>query len=684
MKTSRQFTRLARRHVVRSVAVGLALSLSPLLAGSAPLQAEAPASSVTGLGQGARGDAVRAVQQALVNQGVAVPGGADGIFGAGTAAALKQFQSSKGLSATGTVDQATALALGLASSPLFGLTQGTRSDAVRKLQQTLIDQGIAVTGGADGIFGAGTSAALKQFQTAKGIAVTGVVDAATAAALGSVTVSTPATSPAATPAATPTATPAATPADSNSLVGLKVGARGEGVKRLQQILLGVGYSAIGSADGIFGTRTAGALSAFQRSQGFSATGVVDDATAAVLETVSGTHDPAATNPLIGLKFGASGESVKRLQQTLIAAGVTIRGGADGNFGNATVTAVKAFQAAKGLPQSGSIDEATGNALASGGSIGAGPTVSPFAGLKPGSLGNAVRDLQNALVKAGVTVRGGADGVFGPATSAALKIFQRAQGIVETGVVDDATVAALANPKPVTALPAAGSSDGFAVFGELGTRVIALQGALASAGFPPKGGSDGDFGAGTSASIVDFQRAKGLSVTGKVNNETAAALGLTAMPAPVAGGPVSVTLQVFPVQGRCFYGDSYGYPRPGGRTHLGVDVIAPAGKLIYAVADGRITKVYSDYPGSLSGNGVRLTMADGTYFFYAHMTGVADGIGVGVPVKAGRIIGTVGNSGSSGTPHLHFEVHPRGGSAVNPYPIIKGIDACQTTDPLPQP
>ena len=540
----------------------------------------------------------------------------------------------------------------------------------------MIEQGISVSGGADGIFGAGTTTALKQFQTAKGLSVTGIVDAATAAALGSVTVS--------TPAATPATTPVSAPADSNSLVGLKVGARSEGVKRLQQILLGVGYSAIGTADGIFGTRTAGALSAFQRAQGFAATGVVDEASAAVLETVAGGHDPAATNPLIGLKFGSRGATVRRLQETLIAAGVTVRGGADGNFGNATVTAVKAYQAAKGLPQSGSIDEATANALASGGGVGAGPNPSPFAGLKPGSLGNAVRDLQNALLRAGATVRGGADGVFGPATSAALRAFQRAQGILETGVVDDATVAALANPKAVTALPATGTSDGFAVFGELGTRVMALQGALAAAGFAPKGGSDGDFGAGTSASIVDFQRAKGLTVTGRVSNETAAALGLAAMAAPVAGGPVSVTLQVFPVQGRCFYGDSWGYPRPGGRTHLGVDVIAPAGKLIYAVAGGRITKVYSDYPGSLSGNGVRLTMPDGTYFFYAHMTGVADGIGVGVPVRAGQIIGTVGNSGSSGTPHLHFEVHPRGGSAVNPYPIVKAIDGCQTTDPLPQP
>ena len=58
-------------------------------------------------------------------------GKVDGIFGPGTAAALKQFQTAKGLAASGVVDDATALALGLASSPLLGLTQGTRGDAVK-------------------------------------------------------------------------------------------------------------------------------------------------------------------------------------------------------------------------------------------------------------------------------------------------------------------------------------------------------------------------------------------------------------------------------------------------------------------------------------------------------------------------------------------------------------------------
>lgn len=245
------------------------------------------------------------------------------------------------------------------------------------------------------------------------------------------------------------------------------------------------------------------------------------------------------------------------------------------------------------------------------------------------------------------------------------------------------MAALANP--TVAAPAADTvAGGFAAYGEKGERVMALQSALVAAGISLTGGVDGDFGAGTSAAILEFQRREGLSVTGKVTDETAAKLLVAKAPEPTAPDPTSVQLQVFPVQGACYYGDSWGYPRGGGRTHLGVDIIASAGKLLYAAADGKITKIYADYPGSLSGNGIRLTLADGSYFFYAHMTGIADGIAVGVPVKAGQIVGTVGSTGNSGTPHLHFEVHPKGGAAVNPYPLVKAIDGCKITDPLPQP
>ena len=673
-------TSRSRRHVIASISIGALLALGPMVPTAMPVNADAPAVAVTGLSRGARGDAVKSVQSALVNQGLEVAGGVDGIFGPGTESALKTFQKQQGLNATGVVDDATALALGLASSSLLGLTQGNRGDAVKKLQRRLVAAGITVSGGVDGIFGPGTQTAVKTFQKQQGYSPTGVVNAATAAALEAIDASSPAPDD-----ESPDVTdePATDASSSSSLVGLKIGARGDLVKDLQRTLMSAGFTVVGGADGIFGALTANALKSFQNANGLKTSGVVNAATAKVLSTIGNTdseHDPSASNPFVGLQYGSIGADVKALQTALMGAGISLRGGADGVFGTATQAAVKEFQASQGLSQTGKVNSKTASAISSGAKV---TGASPLTGLKAGALGNTVKSLQQALIDAGITVRGGADGIFGPATANAVKEFQKSQGLEATGIVDAKTAAALADPKqPTTQEPAA--EGGFAVYGEKGERVIALQSALVKAGVTLRGGVDGDFGGGTSAAVMDFQRANGLSVTGKVSDATAAKLGLSRMPEPTAPDPSTVDLEVFPVQGRCYFGDSWGFSRGGGRVHLGVDIIAPEGKLLYAAADGTITKIYTDYPGSLSGNGVRLTMADGTYFFYAHMVEVADGIDVGTKVKAGQIVGRVGNTGNSGTPHLHFEVHPQGGAAVNPYPLVKAIDACGTEKPLPQP
>lgn len=668
----------SRRHVIASISVGALLAFGPILPSSSPASADAPAVAVTGLSRGARGEAVKSVQSALVGQGLDVAGGVDGIFGPGTESALKSFQQQQGLNASGVVDDATALALGLTSSSLLGLTQGNRGEAVKQLQQRLVDAGITVTGGVDGIFGPGTQRAVKSFQQQQGYSPTGVVNAATAAALEAIDASTPVSDdePAVTdePAASEPA---------STLVGLKIGARNEQVKELQRALMAAGFTVVGGADGIFGALTANAVKSFQNANGLETSGVVDAATAKVLASSGGTdseHDPSATNPFVGLQYGSLGADVKALQSALLDAGIDVRGGADGVFGTATQAAVKQFQASQGLSQTGKVDEQTASAISSGATV---TGTSAFTGLKAGALGNTVKGLQQALLDAGIDVRGGADGIFGPATANAVKEFQSSQGLQATGVVDAETAAALADPQePATQEPSGGG--GFAEYGEKGERVIALQTALVKAGVTLRGGVDGDYGGGTSAAVMDFQRVNGLSVTGKVSDATAAKLGLERMPAPAEPDTSTVELDVFPVQGKCYYGDTWNYARSGGRLHLGVDIITTQGKLIYAVADGTITKVYTDYPGSLAGNGVRLTMADGTYFFYAHMVAVADGIEVGTKVKAGQIVGQIGSTGNSGTPHLHFEVHPQGGAAVNPYPIVKAIDDCGNETPYPQP
>jgi murein DD-endopeptidase MepM/ murein hydrolase activator NlpD len=117
------------------------------------------------------------------------------------------------------------------------------------------------------------------------------------------------------------------------------------------------------------------------------------------------------------------------------------------------------------------------------------------------------------------------------------------------------------------------------------------------------------------------------------------------------------------------------PRGAGRRHLGVDIGAREGNELYAVVSGRISQIYVDRPGSLAGNGLKIAMPDGTYFFYAHLSRLAPGIQVGTPVTAGQVVGYVGKTGNTAVPHLHLEIHPGGGSAVNPYPIVKAIGAC---------
>ena len=65
---------------------------------------------------GAQGALVKALQQALLNAGITLKGGADGSFGSATKAALVSYQNANGLSASGTVDDATAAKLGLGAA----------------------------------------------------------------------------------------------------------------------------------------------------------------------------------------------------------------------------------------------------------------------------------------------------------------------------------------------------------------------------------------------------------------------------------------------------------------------------------------------------------------------------------------------------------------------------------------
>jgi murein DD-endopeptidase MepM/ murein hydrolase activator NlpD len=142
----------------------------------------------------------------------------------------------------------------------------------------------------------------------------------------------------------------------------------------------------------------------------------------------------------------------------------------------------------------------------------------------------------------------------------------------------------------------------------------------------------------------------------------------------AGGNIVIHGFVFPVASPHTFSEDFGDPRlpgtPQAHPHQGCDVIAAEGTELYAAERGVITQV--DASG-LGGNGIWLKGESGTYYYYAHLSAFVLGLAAGQLVEAGQLIGYVGHTGDAYGPHLHFEVHPNGGPAVDPYPILLAAD-----------
>jgi murein DD-endopeptidase MepM/ murein hydrolase activator NlpD len=126
---------------------------------------------------------------------------------------------------------------------------------------------------------------------------------------------------------------------------------------------------------------------------------------------------------------------------------------------------------------------------------------------------------------------------------------------------------------------------------------------------------------------------------------------------------SGALQVCPVAGPNSFVDSFGWPRVG-HTHQGIDMIAPYGTPVVAAHPGSVSQ-----SSSSSGGLQAYVHGSGGYTFYAHLSSY----GASGSVGAGTVIGYVGSTGNAGnTNHLHFEWHPGGGAAVNPYQALLAV------------
>lgn len=140
---------------------------------------------------------------------------------------------------------------------------------------------------------------------------------------------------------------------------------------------------------------------------------------------------------------------------------------------------------------------------------------------------------------------------------------------------------------------------------------------------------------------------------------------SALFAPLSGA--ALIMPVVGVRTTQLY-DSWGDARDGGRRqHRGIDIMAPKGTPLVAVADGILSFIGEQPKGGLC---LWLTTEAGTSFYYAHLDRWAPGLFEGMEVRTGDLVGYVGNTGNARTtpPHLHFGIN-QNDEMVNPYPIL---------------
>ena len=318
------------------------------------------------------------------------------------------------------------------------------------------------------------------------------------------------------------------------------------------------------------------------------------------------------------------------------------------------------------------------------------------------------------------------GYFGPKTKAAVAEYQEAVGLPATGKVATFTWSTFGEETVALAVEASATPDGYvdaepAQIQETPADETASASprAARSAGKPPvleetDSGeavaviqralgvkpARGYFGPVTAKAVRQFQSDNGIPTTGVIATYTWAALGsdLAAEAATAhatygtvfgpgvksggggggggnnsggggnGGGAGGNGKGLFCPVANFSYGDGLGAPRPDGRTHAGLDLMGSRGEPIYAIASGTVTR--SGYQS----NGAMILDITGSQgmFFYGHFDSIT--VGYGDSVKAGQLIGYMGDTGSPGAVHLHLEVRPNGwsGGYDDPVPLIKSL------------
>ena len=431
-----------------------------------------------------QGNDVTSLQARLTELGY-YTGRISGSYGKLTKAAVEAFQRANGLTADGIAGVRTQTKLystgavpasavstggttvtdatGSAGVSYTTLKAGMSGDAVKLMQQKLKDLGY-YGGAVTGSFGNVTWEAVRAFQRANGLTADGVAGQKTLEKLYA-TVSNGTQDSAASGSGSAN-TGAASDTTADTTLTLKVGMSGDAVKKMQQKLKDLGYYT-GSVTGSFGNVTWEGVRKFQKANGLTADGVVGPKTLAALygtmggtssgtgtgSTTTGSSDTVTVNAT--LQVGSRGTDVKNLQTRLKELGY-LTGSADGVFGTATETAVKAFQKANSLTSDGVAGPKTLNrihsssAVAASGSSSSTVTNDTSTLLKYGMKNmQAIKDMQTRLTELKY-YSGAITGNFGDLTFKAVKAFQSANGLTADGIAGKNTLTKLYSTSAVAA------------------------------------------------------------------------------------------------------------------------------------------------------------------------------------------------------------------------------------------
>ena len=369
------------------------------------------------LRMGDSGSAVKDLQTKLKKLGY-YDGTVDSTFGSGTYAAVRAFQKKYNLTADGVAGSETLKKLDSAYKNANSdkddgsLRKGATGSAVKDLQTKLKKLGF-YNAYVDGSYGDTTVAAVKAFQKKYNLTADGVAGSETLKKLDSAYKN------------------ADSDKDDDSL---RKGATGSAVKDLQTKLKKLGfYNAY--VDGSYGDTTVAAVKAFQKKYNLTADGVAGSETLKKLDTAYKNADSDKDDG--SLRKGATGSAVKDLQTKLKKLGF-YNASIDGDYGDTTVAAVKAFQKKYSLTADGVAGSETLKKLDSAYKNADSNTSTDDDSLRKGATGTAVKTLQTNLKKLGFYTAY-VDGSFGATTESAVKAFQRKYGLTADGVAGSATL-----------------------------------------------------------------------------------------------------------------------------------------------------------------------------------------------------------------------------------------------------